>query len=397
MPDTASLLHRADQVLVGNYARRPVVMHRGESSFLFDTDDRRYLDLFSGFGGCILGHCHPDLVAAVAKQAGTLWHVGNTFHTEPQIRFAEHLRDKAFAGRAFFCHGGLDANESAVKLARLRGSMFEKPRYKTVTFNMSFHGRSLAMIAAGSTEAHREGFGPMPPGFIHAKGGDFQDLLAHVDEETCAIMMEPIRGEGGIHGYPVDFPARVRDLCDERQITLIFDEVWSGGGRTGKWFGYQYFDGVTPDILTLGKAIGGGLPVGCMWARPELAELLTPGKHGSTLGGNPIGMSVAATIFDVIERDNLLDHTRALGEEARDLLTGELDGCTVRGDGLFLGIELPADPEGDLVGEALARGVVINITQKRVVRLAPALTIEREQWQQGLSIVIDLLKGSGAV
>lgn len=381
---------------MGNYARRPIVMERGEGSLLFDTNGKQYLDLFAGFGGCVLGHCHPDLVAAAAKQAGNLWHVGNTFHTTPQIRFGEHLRDKAFDGRAFFCHGGLDANESAVKLARLRGSGFQKPRYKTVTFNLSFHGRSLAMIAAGSTESHREGFGPMPTGFVHATGGDFDDLLAHVDDETCAIMFEPIRGEGGMHGYPHDFPARVRALCDEREITLIFDEVWTGGGRTGKWFGHQHFDGVTPDVMTLGKAIGGGLPVGCMWARPELAALLTPGKHGSTLGGNPIGMSVAATIFDVIERDGLLEHATAMGERARTLLAEHLPECAVRGDGLFLGIELPKEPAGDLVAEALARGIVINLTQKRVVRLAPALVIEPEQWQEGLEIVIDLLKNVGA-
>lgn len=388
---------------MGNYARRPIVMERGEGSLLFDTDGKRYLDLFSGFGGSILGHCHPDLVAAVSKQAGNLWHVGNTFHTTPQIRFGEHLREKAFDGRAFFCHGGLDANETAVKLARLRGSTFDKPRYKTVTFNMSFHGRSLAMIAAGATEAHREGFGPMPPGFVHATGASFDDLLAHVDDETCAIMFEPIRGEGGMHGFPDGFPAQVRRLCDEREITLIFDEVWTGGGRTGKWFAHQHFGGdkggrggVTPDIMTIGKAIGGGLPVGCAWARPELAALLTPSKHGSTLGGNPIGMSVAATIFDVIERDGLLDQARTLGDRARALLARDLPDCAVRGDGLFLGIELPKEPAGDVVAEALARGVVINITQKRVVRLAPALVIEANQWQEGLEIVIDLLRNVGA-
>ena len=391
MPDTAALLAEADQLLIGNYARRRIVMDRGEGCYVWDADGKRYLDLFAGFGGCVLGHCHPALIAAAAKQMGKLWHVGNTFHTEPQIRFAEHLAAKAFPGRAFFCHGGMDANEAAVKLARLRGSTFDPPRYKTVTFNSSFHGRSLAMIAAGSTEAHRVGFGPMPAGFVHATGGDFDDLVKHVDDETCAILMEPIRGEGGMHGYPADFPQRVRQFCDEKHITLIFDEVWTGGGRTGEWFGYQHFaGGVTPDIMTLGKAVGGGLPVGVMWAKPEIGDLLVPGKHGSTLGGNPIAMSVAATIFDVIKCDGLLQNARDLGEHAKQRLAEELPECPVRGEGLFLGVEVPHIGD-DLVGAMLDRGVILNVTQGNVVRLAPPLILSRGQWDEGLSALITLV------
>jgi acetylornithine/succinyldiaminopimelate/putrescine aminotransferase len=393
VPDASDILEEAGSLLIGNYARRPTVMRRGDGAWLWDTGGRKYLDLFAGFGGCVLGHCHPDLVAAVQEQAGRLWQVGNTFHTEPQLRFARHLRDKAFDGRAFFCHGGLDANESAVKLARLRGSTFETPRYKTVCFNASFHGRSLAMIAAGSTEMHREGFGPMPPGFVHATGGDFDDLAEHVDDETCAILFEPLRGEGGMLGYPDDFPAKVRKLCDERQITLIFDEVWTGGGRTGKYFGHQHFAGdITPDIMTLGKAVGGGLPVGAMWARPDIADLLVPGKHGSTLGGNPICMAVAATIFDVIERDDLLDRATRLGERAKAFFRDALPDCDVRGHGLFLGIDLPDPPAGDVVGIGLDKGVVINVTQKTVVRLAPPLVISGDDWEHGLSLTVDAIR-----
>ena len=388
-------MERGSELLIGNYARRPIVMHRGEGVHLWDTDGKQYLDLFAGFGGCVLGHCHPDLMAALAEQSARLWQTGNTFYTEPQLRVAQHLHDKAFPGQAFFCHGGMDANESAVKLARIRGSKFDKPRYKTITFNASFHGRSLAMIAAGSTEMHREGFGPMPPGFVHATGGDFNDLLAHVDDETCAIMFEPLRGEGGMHGYPDDFPKKVRDLCDEREITLIFDEVWVGGGRTGKWFGHQHFSGdVTPDILTLGKAIGGGLPVGCMWAKPEVAQHLVPGKHGSTLGGNPLCMAVTAAIFDTIERDNLLDYAAKLGDLAKAKLADELPEAEVRGDGLFLGIDLPDAPEHDVVAAGLERGVVINVTQKKVVRLAPAMIIGDAEWTHGLDLTIAAIRNA---
>ena len=397
MSNTTALLEESQKLLVPNYPRRPVVMERGEGVFVWDADGKRYLDLFAGFGGCVLGHCHPALVRAAQEQARRLWHVGNSFATEPQLRFAQHLYDKAFPGRAFFCHGGMDANESAVKLARLRGSKASPSRYKTITFNMSFHGRSLAMIAAGSTEAHREGFGPLPPGFVHATGGDFEDLVKHVDEETCAIMFEPIRGEGGMHGYPPDFARRVRQLCDEREITLIFDEVWTGGGRMGKWFGHQFFeDGrggvVTPDIMTLGKAIGGGLAVGAMWAKPEIADLLTAGKHGSTLGGNAISMAVAAAIFETIEKEGLLEHARKMGEVAKARFAGALPACKVRGEGLFLGLELPEAPK-DLAGAALEAGLIINVTQQKVVRLAPGLIITPEPWDEGLEKLIRLIRG----
>jgi acetylornithine/succinyldiaminopimelate/putrescine aminotransferase len=388
-------LEEAGQLLVGNYARRPVCMTRGEGSRLFDDTGREYLDLFAGFGGAVLGHCHPDLVAAVREQSEKLWTVGNTFHTEPQLRVARHLRDKAFDGRAFFCHGGMDANETAVKIARRRGSTMSPSRYKVVTFNMSFHGRSLAMIAAGSTDAHRQGFGPPVPGFVHATGGDMDDLVKHVDDETCAIMFEPIRGEGGMHGYPDEFPAQVRQFCDDRKLSLIFDEVWVGGGRTGKWFGHQHFQGdVKPDLMTLGKAVGGGLPVGICWAEPEHAGHLIPGTHGSTLGGNPMCMAVCATIFDVIERDNLLSHATQLGNVAKAKLRDALPDCDVRGDGLFLGIELPKKPTGDLVAAALEAGIVINLTQGTVVRLAPAMTISRDEWDRGLDTTIEVVRKS---
>ena len=385
------MAHDPSQLLIGNYARRDLTMDRGEGVYLWDTDGKRYLDLFAGFGGGVLGHCHPDLVRAATEQAGKLWHVGNTFHTEPQNKVAAHLKEKAFDGRAFYCHGGMDANEAAVKLARRRGS--EKGRYKTVCFNMSFHGRSLAMIAAGSTEAHRAGFGPDVPGFVRATGGDIDDLAKHVDDETCAIMFEPLRGEGGMVGYPDDFPAKVRQLCDDKGLSLIFDEVWTGGGRTGQWFGHQWFQGgVKPDLMTLGKAVGGGLPVGILWAEPEHANHLVPGTHGSTLGGNPICMAVCDAVFTVIERDGLLAHARDLGEHAKAKLKDALPDADVRGNGLFLGIELPSEPSGDLVGLGLERGVSINLPQKKVVRLAPPMTITKQQWDEGLDLTISAIR-----
>ncbi|MGA2584690.1 MAG: acetylornithine/succinylornithine family transaminase [Tepidisphaeraceae bacterium] len=399
MPTTQDILTRASRVLIGNYARQPVVMARGQGAELWDSDGKKYIDLFAGFGGAILGHCHPDLIAAVTGQMNRLWHVGNTYHTLPQVEFAERLNQTAFPGQAFFCHSGLEANEAACKLARLRGQTFSPARWKIISFNKSFHGRSLAMISATGNPAVKQGFGPEVPGFTQVEPGCIKTLESAIDAETCGILMEPIQGEGGVNLYPPEFAHQVRQLCNERQLTLIFDEVWTGCGRTGRWFGYQYFstpDGkpVEPDILTLGKAIGGGLPVGAMFAKAEIAKLLVPGKHGCTLGGNPICMSVARAIFDVIARDRLLEQAASLGEHAMGKLRNESvlrdKVREVRGRGLMLGIELHEAP-GKLVERGLRNGIIINLTAQKVIRLAPPLTITGEQWDQGLDALVRVI------
>ena len=401
---TQQILDRGRAVLIGNYGRLPIDMVRGEGSHLWDSDGKKYTDLFAGFGGSVLGHCHPDLIAAATEQATKLWHVGNTFFTEPQIEFAERLNRHAFRGQAFFCHSGAEANEAACKLARFRGQHNGGKRWKIIAFNRSFHGRTLAMIAATGNPTYRAGFGPEVPGFIHVDGGNFEALQNAVDAETAGIIMEPIQGEGGVNQYPPEFPAKVRALCDQHGLTLIFDEVWTGGGRTGKWFAHQHFcagaktaggsRGVEPDIMTLGKAVGGGLPVGVMFARPDVARLLVPGTHGSTLGGNPICMAVARTIFDVIERDSLLDHARTLGEQAAARLRNEtkLKGkvTDVRGQGLMIGLQL-AEPPEKFVEKGLERGLVLNLTAKQVVRLAPPINIEQDIWNAALDGVVDLI------
>jgi predicted acetylornithine/succinylornithine family transaminase len=399
MRSTQEILSEGKQYLIGNYARLPVVMARGQGSRLWDTDGREYLDLFAGFGGTILGHCHPDLVRAAGEQANRLWAVGNTFHSTPQIEFARLIARHGFEGQAFFCHSGAEANEAACKLARLRGHQEGGKRWKIISFNKSFHGRTLAMIAATGNPTYRAGFEPTVPGFVQVEPGDFDQLAAVVDEETAGIIMEPIQGEGGVNEYPADYAARVRRLCDERGITLIFDEVWTGGGRTGRWFAHQWFGegGVSPDIMTLGKAVGGGLPMGVMWARPSIARLMVPGTHGCTLGGNPICMAVARTIFEVIERDRLVAHAQELGERAVARLREERrlreKVRQIRGKGLMLGVELTAPPAAGFVERALARGVSINLTAKQVVRLAPAINIAREDWDRGLERVVETLAG----
>jgi predicted acetylornithine/succinylornithine family transaminase len=395
---TSSIIHRGKSVLIGNYARLPVVMERGEGSLLWDTDGRRYIDLFAGFGGCVLGHCHPDLIRAATEQAQKLWHVGNTFYTEPQIEFAERLNKTAFTGQAFFCHGGADANEAAIKLARLRGMANGGRKWKTVSLLKSFHGRTLAMIAATGNPAVREGFGPPVPGFTNVEPTDYDAIAAACDDETAAIIMEPIQGEGGVNLYPDGHVARIRKLCDERGITLVFDEVWTGGGRTGRWFAHQHFTEngkvIEPDIMTLGKAVGGGLPVGVMFAKPQIAALMVPGKHGSTLGANPIAMAVARTIFQVIEREKYVERAAVLGEHAMARLKNEkriapkLAG--VRGRGLMIGIELKSEPQ-KLVEKGLEKGVAINLTAKKVIRLAPPINIIEQHWNDGLDRVVDVI------
>lgn len=399
MSNTQEWLRRGQEVLIGNYARLPVVMTRGEGSVLFDADGRRYLDLFAGFGGAVLGHSHPALVEAVTRQAQKLWHTGNTFYTEPQIEVAERLAKAAFKGQAFFCHSGLEANEAACKLARLRHKEASPKRYKIISLTRSFHGRSLAMISATGNPKVKAGFEPMVPGFINVEAGDIAALKKAIDAETAGILIEPIQGEGGVFLHSDEYIARIRDLCDEHQLTLIFDEVWTGCGRTGRWFAHQFFERpgggkIEPDIMTLGKAAGGGLPVGIMWARPELAKLMVPGTHGSTLGANAICMAASRTIFDVIERERLLEHAAALGEAAMAKLSREPRIASkvsqVRGRGLMLGIELK-EPIEKIVEKTLERGVIINLTATKVIRIAPAINITRQEWDQGIDTVIEVL------
>ena len=396
---TKDLVQRGQRVLVPNYARQPIVMARGQDCWAWDADGKRYLDLFAGFGGGILGHCNPELVAAATKQAGTLWHVGNTFYTQPQIELAERLNRHAFTGQAFFCHSGAEANEAACKLARLRGNQHDPKKWKIISLTHSFHGRTLAMIAATGNLAIRQGFEPDVPGFEQVEAGNFEALAHAVDSQTTGVLIEPIQGEGGVNLYPEGYIERVRELCDKHKLTLIFDEVWTGCGRTGRWFAHQHFKDangkvIEPDIMTLGKAVGGGLPVGIMYAKPQVAELFGPGKHGSTLGGNAICATVSRTIFDIIDRDGLVERAAVLGEQAQARLKNESSIrnkiAEIRGRGLFLGIELKEPPQ-QFMDKALAMGVIVNLTAKKVIRIAPPLNIEQGLWEQGLGLITQLI------
>ena len=406
---TQAVIDRRNAHMCINYGRYPIVMDRGEGRRLWDTEGKAYLDLFSGFGAGLLGHCHPDLVKAVTDQAGKLWHVGNLFHTEPQTLAAEAIAKHGFGGRSYFCHAGADANDSAFKLARLYGQA--KPgkaghRYKVITANNSFHGRSFGgMVATGQPKV-RHLFEPHLPGFSNVAFNSIDAIKGNLDDQTVAVMVEPIQGEGGVNVPDADYLPNLRALCDEHDLLLICDEVWTGCGRTGKYFAHQHWN-ITPDIMTLAKGVGGGLPVGVMCARDEVAAEFNWEKHGgvvhaSTLGGNPIAMAATAAVFHVLERDNLVKHGGEMGDYAMQRLREAAKTndaiVNVRGKGLFVGIEL--DPAKgwfasakDVANRCMDRGVLINATQTAVLRLAPAVTVTKDELDEGLAVVEAVLAG----
>lgn len=381
-----SLIARHERALIGNYGKLPAVFVRGRGTTLWDATGKEYLDFFAGFGGTILGHCHPGLIDAAVRQANTLWQVGNQFYTTPQVRLAEQVREKAFDGRMFFCHSGAEAMEAALKLARLAGG---PGRTKTISMRQSFHGRTFGALSATCGPA-QEGFAPLLPGFVHVPFNDPAALEAQMDSTTSAVIVEPVQGEGGVNMPDQDYLPRVRRLCDQHGATLILDEVWTGVGRTGKYFGHQHY-GMVPDIMTLGKALGGGLPVGGILASPRLAAFFKPGTHGCTLGGNPICAAVGSAVFDLLERENLPAHAARCGtflmDAIRNLPCAGRRIVQVRGLGLFIGVELAIPDATTVVRAALERGLVINVTQKNILRLAPALIVNELQMQRALDIL----------
>jgi len=412
MAKTQQILKRFDDYVIANHVRYPIVIESGKGCRLTDTDGKAYLDLFAGFGAGILGHCHPDLVAAGTKQMSKIWHTGNLLHTEPQSELAAHIATKGFGGKCFFGHSGADANEAAIKLARLYGkanrgnSSHEFGRHRIISATNSFHGRSYATMGATASPAVREGFGPFLPGFEVVAYNSIPAIENAIDDDAIAIIVEPIQGEGGVNVPDDQYLTKLRQLCDERDMVLIFDEVWVGCGRTGEYFGYQHWD-ATPDIMTLGKAIGCGLAVGGICAGPRVASFFDAKamggtKHATTLGGNAVSMAVAARMFEVLERDGLVERAAALGERIKARLTkfGNDTGTIneLRGKGLFLGIELNVDDQWfktgtDVVNKAMEAGLLINATQGNVLRLAPPMTISDEELDEGLTILENTIKG----
>lgn len=387
-PATAELFER---YVVPNYKRFPIALVRGEGSRVWDDQGRSYLDFFPGWGCNLLGHCPPRVVEAVQRQVAELIHVPNTWHTEVQGRWAQLLSERSFGGKAFFCNSGAEANEAAIKLARLHTP---EKKYKIITFRGGFHGRTYGATSATAQPKYHEGIGPLLSGFQYAPFGDLSAVEKLVDEETCAILVEPIQGEGGIRIPPPEFLPGLRRLADERKLLLMFDEVQAGCGRTGKWFAYQH-TGVTPDVMTLAKSLCGGIAGAAMLTSAEIAPSLRPGMHAATFGGNPIAAAAGIATIEAIEADGLLARATQLGELFREHLAPLVDElplvAELRVCGLMIGIELAIDGAA-VVERCMERGLLVNCTQQTVIRLLPAMTLSDDEVAEGCEILADVLR-----
>jgi predicted acetylornithine/succinylornithine family transaminase len=380
------------QYVIPNYTRYPVCLVRGEGSYVWDAEGNRYLDLFPGWGCNLLGHCPPRVVEAVCEQVRRLIHVPNTWYTEAQGALAEALAERTgWGGQCFFCNSGTEANEAAIKLARLNGR--PHGRYKIVSMLNSFHGRTMGAVSATGQPKYHQGLEPLLAGFSYAPFGDLAAVERLIDKETAAILVEPIQGEGGINLPPPGYLEGLRDLADRHQLLLVFDEVQAGMGRTGKWYGYQHWP-VQPDILTLAKALAGGIACGGLVARPEVAEKLRPGTHAATFGGNPVACRAALAAIETIEADRLLERAGHVGAGFRRHFEGLRERCPwireVRVKGCMIGVELAVDGT-PFVQQCLQRGLLINCTHQTVLRLLPALNLTDEQLEEGCGILEEVL------
>jgi len=375
-----------DSYVIGNYRRQPVAFVRGDGSHIWDSEGNRYVDLMPGWGTTLLGHCHPKVVTAVQRQAAMLLHVDNTFYIPLQGLLARKISERSFGGKCFFCNSGAEAIEAALKLARI----YAEPtgRYKVISMIDSFHGRTMAAIRATGQTAYHRGV-PHVEGFSYVPMNDLEAVKAAADEQTCAVIVEPIQGEGGVNVATEPFMSGLREFCDRSGILLIFDEVQTGVGRTGEWFGYQHY-GVTPDIMTLAKALGSGVAVGAMVARPEVAEHLVPGTHASTFGGNPLACAAAVATFQAIEDENLLEACRRTGAHIRerlDALAAEFSIVReVRGRGVMWGVELER-PGAPVFQHCLERRVRLNCTHGSVLRILPAMNVPQDVLDAGLDVL----------
>ncbi|HZZ61713.1 MAG TPA: aspartate aminotransferase family protein [Roseiarcus sp.] len=379
---------QAPSAIVPTYARANVGFERGEGCWLISTAGERYLDFGAGIAVTSLGHAHPHLVEALVRQGSKVWHVSNLYQNSEGERFARRLVDVTFADLVFFTNSGAEANEAAIKMARRRQWVDGRPeRYRVLTFDGAFHGRTLAMIAAGGQKKYLEGFGPKVDGFDQIPVSNLAAVEAAIGRETAAIMIEPIQGEGGVRAIPPAFLRGLRAICDEHELLLIFDEVQTGMGRTGRLFAYELCD-VRPDILTSAKGIGGGFPMSTCLATADAARGLTVGLHGTTFGGNPLAMAIGNATLDIILAPGFLDHVAKLGLLLRQRLAELKDRRTsvieeVRGEGLMVGIKLKVPPT-EFAEAALAQKILVIPAGDNVVRVVPPLVISEEEIAEGL-------------
>ncbi|WP_339135869.1 MAG: aspartate aminotransferase family protein [Candidatus Electrothrix sp. GW3-4] len=383
---------KGDAVFAGTYSRFPAAMVRGEGCRLWDADGKEYLDFLAGIAVCSLGHCHPAVTEAVCAQAKKLMHVSNLFYTEPQTKLAELLTANSFADRIFMANSGAEANEAAIKLARIHSG---KGRYEIISLSGSFHGRTLATVAATGQPKFQQGFEPMPAGFVHAGFGDPDELEKLITPRTCAILCEPLQGESGVRPLDPAYLQKIRSLCDKHNLLLIFDEVQTGMGRTGTLFAYEQL-GVTPDIMTLAKALGNGLPIGAMLTRSDIAASFTVGTHASTFGGNPVAAAAGVAVLQIMLADGFFAAMQKRSayfiQRLKEVVAEFPLLCSdVRGSGMLLALVLTEkgiEHGTEIVQHLFERGFLINFAGMRVLRFIPPLTVAQED----IDLLIEQLK-----
>ncbi len=391
---TEDLRREAERVLMPTYAPSPISIVRGRGSRVYDLEGREYLDFVAGIAVNTLGHAHPDLVAAIQKQAQHLLHASNLYYTEPQVKLAKALVDHSFAKKVFFCNSGAEANEAAIKLSRRYAHQKHGPdRYEIITMLNSFHGRTMATLTATGQEKVQKGFEPLLPGFKYVSLNDLPELEKALSAKTAAVMLELVQGEGGVHVADRTYLKSLRELCRQHDVLLVFDEVQTGMGRTGTLFAYEQL-GVHPDIMTLAKGLGGGVPIGACLATDEVAAAFSPGAHASTFGGNPLACAAALAVLRVLLEGRVLEQSRRMGDYLAKGLLDLKDRLhivkDVRGLGLLQGMELTIEGK-PVVDDCLARGLLINCTMERVLRFVPPLIITQHEIDRLLDTLSQIL------
>lgn len=380
--------------IMPTYTKTPLVFVKGKGSRLWDVHNKSYLDFFPGWGVCNLGHCHPKVMQAVRDQISKLIFIPNNYYHIPQAKLAKEIIYWTYPAKVFFCNSGAEANEAAIKFSR----KFGEGRYEIITFENSFHGRTLAALAATGQEKYQEGFQPLPEGFKIIKFNDIEEVKKAINHKTVAIMLELIQGEGGVNAAERDFVVSLRKLCDEKNLLLIVDEVQTGIGRTGRLFCYQHY-GITPDIMTLAKALGGGLPIGAMVVKKEIAGFLGPGMHASTFGGGPVICRAALAVLRAIQKEKLLTNAKKASEYLFLKLNALKDKYAiikeVRGLGLMAGVELNSLGAA-IVEKCIEKGLLINCTHDKVLRLMPALNISKKEIDKAVGILDTVLAETGS-
>jgi len=381
--------------VMNTYARLPIAFSHGKGAWLWDTEGKRYLDALSGIAVNTLGHAHPRLTAALNEQVGRLIHCSNIYQVREQELLADKLCSLSGMQEVFFCNSGCEANEAAIKLARMYGHKRDIGSPAIIVMEKAFHGRTLATLSATGNRKVQAGFEPLVSGFVRVPYNDLDAIrqVAQHNSNVVAVLAEPIQGEGGLRMLDIHYMQQLRQICDEQNWLMMLDEVQCGMGRTGQWFAFQHA-GILPDVMTLAKGLGSGVPIGACLAAGKAAGSFQPGNHGSTFGGNPLACTAGLATLDIIEQDKLLAHAESLSHFIRQGLTAALQGVSgvreIRGQGLMIGIELDR-PCGDLVMQALAKGLLTNVTADNVIRLLPALVMSQEEAQQLMDILCPLI------